>query len=177
MIKRKYWVLVIVIVALACLLILRTGNSAYLEIDENEFYPVTKVLDGDTFNVSIDKREITVRLLGINTPETVDPRRPPECYGVEASNETKRLLTGNSVKLELNPKREVRDKYGRYLVYAYLRNDELLNEYLIEKGFAREYTFGKPYSLQKDFRNAEKFARNANAGLWSACEGLFGVDE
>lgn len=138
-------------------------------IDPEILYPVTYVIDGDTFKTKIKRDTITVRLLGINTPETVDPRKPPECYGKEASYESKLLLENRQVRLKANPNRELRDKYGRYLLYAY-RDDELfVNEFLISNGYAREYTYGKPYSLQREFREAEAHARSTGRGLWGTC--------
>ncbi|MES2215931.1 MAG: thermonuclease family protein [Patescibacteria group bacterium] len=138
-------------------------------IDENTYYPVTRVIDGDTFNAKVGEKEITVRMLGINTPETVDPRKPPECFGKEASDETKLLLGHMKVQLKLNPKREVLDKYGRYLAYIYREDGLFINEYLLKDGFAKEYTYGKPYSEQRNFKKAEKKAQGNKVGLWERC--------
>lgn len=137
-------------------------------IDENELYQVTEVKDGDTFNVKIGRHTETVRMLGIDTPETVDPRKPVQCFGKEASDQTKHLLTAQSVRLKLNPDREEKDKYGRYLAYVFLGN-VFVNEQLLEEGYAREYTFGKPYMYQKEFRGIEKNAKETKKGLWGAC--------
>lgn len=138
-------------------------------IDQTRYYDVTYVVDGDTLNVKVDDKVITVRVLGINTPETVDPRKPPECYGKEASDEAKRILKDQKVRLALNPNREVKDKYGRYLAYVYIENSVFFNEYMLENGFAREYTFGSPYSMQTDFRSIEKNAKGNSLGLWGEC--------
>ena len=93
-----------------------------------------------------------------------------QCYGPEASDEAKSLLSGHSVRLEFNPNREHRDKYGRYLLYAYRDDGLFLNEFMVKEGFAREYTFGSPYSLQASFRKAEKDAQAAKKGLWGKCD-------
>jgi micrococcal nuclease len=143
-----------------------TGPS----IDENELYQVTEVKDGDTFNVKIGRHVETVRMLGIDTPETVDPRKPIQCYGKAASDETKHLLTEQSVRLKLNPDREEKDKYGRYLAYVFL-GDVFVNEQLLKEGYAREYTFGTPYQHQREFREIEKEAKKNKKGLWGACVG------
>jgi micrococcal nuclease len=137
-------------------------------IDETEFYPVTYVKDGDTFDVKIGRKIVTVRMLGIDTPETVDPGKPEQCYGKEASDETKRLLTGKSVRLKLNPNREEKDRYGRYLAFVYL-DEVMVNQLLLEKGFAREYTFGKAYLYQREFRDVESQAKQGKKGLWGEC--------
>lgn len=138
-------------------------------IDEDELYSVTRIKDGDTFDIKIGRHEATVRMLGIDTPETVDPRKPVQCFGKEASDETKSLLAGQKVRLKLNPNREEKDKFGRYLAYVYL-NDIFVNEILLEDGYAREYTYGKAYMLQKEFRDIEKQAKEAMKGLWGACK-------
>ncbi|MDB5238730.1 MAG: Micrococcal nuclease [Candidatus Parcubacteria bacterium] len=144
--------------------------TALVRIDEAALYAVSHVVDGDTVRVKVDSREIIVRLLGINTPETVDPRKPVQCFGTEASNETKLLLDGHQIRLSANPNREKTDRYGRYLLYAYRDDGLFLNEYLVREGFAREYTVGNAYSFQKDFRQAENEAKEEKRGLWSACK-------
>ena len=140
-----------------------------ITIDPEDLYPVTYVTDGDTFKAKIGRHIVTVRMLGINTPESVDPRRQPECYGKEASDETKELLSGKQVRLKLNPDREEKDRYGRYLAYVYRDDGLFVNEALLKGGFAREYTYGKAYDLQKEFRDIEATAQGAKIGLWGSC--------
>ena len=141
-----------------------------IRIDPEELYQVTYVTDGDTFKARIGRHVVTIRMLGVNTPETVDPRKPSECYGKEASDETKELLSGKQVRLKLNPDREEKDRYGRYLAYVYRADDLFVNEELLKGGFAREYTYGKAYDLQKEFRGLEHHAKAAGTGLWGRCE-------
>lgn len=145
-------------------------NKTGSVIDPKKIYEVTDIIDGDTFKVMNGDRELTVRMLGINTPETVDPRKAPECYGKEASDETKELLKGGEVRLELNPNREKYDIYGRILAYVYLPSGLFVNEYLVRNGYAREYTVGSPYEYQKQFRSDEKYAETHNIGLWLHCK-------
>lgn len=147
--------------------------SDEVRIDQNRYYQVTHVVDGDTFMADIGGRQITVRVLGINTPETVNPRKAVQCYGPEASAETKSLLEGRRVRLMQNPDRETRDKYGRYLLYVYRDDGLFLNEFLVKNGYAREYTVGKPYEFQTLFRNDEAAARAAGFGLWKACHAAY----
>lgn len=135
-----------------------------------EYYEVTHVIDGDTFKVRVNKKEYTIRMLGINTPETLDPRKAVECYGKEASDENKKMLTGSKVRLEFSPKREVKDKYNRFLAYVYDSHNILVNEYLLRNGFAREYTYGSQYSLRKLFKDIEKVAKKNKVGMWNYCE-------
>jgi micrococcal nuclease len=114
-----------------------------------------------------------VRLIGINTPETVDPRRPVECFGKEASNRMKELAKGEIVKLEYDETQSTRDAYGRLLAYVYLEDGEMLNRKMIAEGYAYEYTYMLPYRYQKEFRELQTLAKTSKRGLWSdeTCSG------
>jgi len=140
---------------------------------DNDLFTVVKVIDGDTFDVSIDGKTERLRLIGINTPETVDPRRKVECFGKEASAYAKKLLTGKKVKLASDTSQDIRDKYGRLLVYAWLEDGTFFNETMISQGFAYEYTYKTPYLYQSDFKQAQKNAQDKKLGLWSetSCNG------
>jgi micrococcal nuclease len=164
----------ILIVAVIAIIVFRASGrvkaKGIVAIDPNAYYKVMNVIDGDTFQASIDGKIITVRVLGINTPETVDPRKPVECYGPEASAEGKELLAGAEVRLEFNPNREKLDKYGRYLLYVYRKDGLFYNESMIQNGYAYEYTFNnEPYTMQSEFRKAEATAKASGVGLWKAC--------
>lgn len=147
--------------------VLEASSSAVQGI-EGEKVLVTKVVDGDTIVVN-DKQ--TVRFVGMDTPETVDPRRPVGCFGKEASNETKSLLAGKEVILQ----RDVSDtdKYKRILRYVFLplANGQILfvNDYLVREGFAKVYTYPPDVKFDEEFRQAEKEAREAKKGLWGKC--------
>lgn len=132
-----------------------------------DLYEVTKIVDGDTIRVKKNEQEVKVRLIGIDTPETVDPRKEVECYGVEAKEYLGKLLSGKSVKIETDPSQDTYDKYGRLLGYVYL-NEELVNLKMIEGGYAHEYTYDLPYKFQAEFRSGEKVARENAIGLWSS---------
>ncbi len=127
---------------------------------------VTRVIDGDTIDVDIVGKTTRVRLIGVDTPEVVDPRKPVQCYGKEASSYVKNILTGQMVTLENDRSQEDTDKYGRILRYVYLKDGQLLNKKLIAEGYAHEYTYRIPYRFQKEFQAAEKAAAKAKAGLW-----------
>ncbi len=153
-----------------------TSWAMTVPIDSSKTYPVTDVIDGDTLKTNIDGHAITIRMLGINTPEVLDPRKAVECYGPEASAESKSLLTGKNILISLNPNYDRIDKYGRLLAYIYLQDVAttstlFVNEYLVKEGYAREYTFNekKPYQYQKLFRGDELEAKKAGKGLWSKC--------
>ncbi len=130
-------------------------------------YHVVHVVDGDTIDVEKDGVKVRVRLIGINAPESVDPRRPVQCFGIEASNEMKRILDGQSVRLEQDPSQDTYDKYHRLLAYVFLPDGTNVNEHMIAAGFAHEYTYRLPYRYQKEFKAAEAAAREAERGLWN----------
>jgi membrane-bound metal-dependent hydrolase YbcI (DUF457 family) len=112
---------------------------------------VTKVTDGDTVSVEVYGQLQPVRLIGVDTPETVAPDQPVGCYGKEASSYTKKVLTDRLVRLEIPRIGNSEDAYGRTLVYIYLDTNKdgiyehLFNEDLIELGLARTTTFAHTY--------------------------------
>ena len=110
---------------------------------------------------------VTIRLIGVDTPETVDPRKPVQCFGKEASDKAKQMLTGQRVRIEEDPSQGTYDKYGRLLAYIFLPDGTLFDEYLIAEGYGHEYTYDTPYKYQKEFRAAETDARVEKKGLWA----------
>jgi micrococcal nuclease len=130
---------------------------------------VAHVVDGDTIDVTIGGHRERVRLIGINTPETVDPRRPVECFGHEASLHTSTLLP-EGTEVDLVRDVEPRDAYGRLLAYVYRRPDGLfVNLDLAEQGYADLLTFPPNIAHVDEFRAAVAAARRASRGLWSRC--------
>lgn len=127
---------------------------------------VVRVIDGDTIEVEINGKTESVRYIGIDTPETVDPRKPVQCFGVEASNKNKELVGGKMVRLEKDI--TDRDKYGRLLRYVWL-GDTLINQALTEQGFAKSYSYPPDIKYQDKFIEAEREAREDKLGLWTAC--------
>ncbi len=132
------------------------------------YYPVSKVHDGDTIDVVIEGKTETVRLIGIDTPETKDPRKPVQCFGQAASAKTHQLLDDKSVRLETDPADSDRDKYHRLLRYVYLEDGTLINAELVKQGYAFAYTVF-PFGKLEEFRSLEAEARAASRGLWSSC--------
>lgn len=129
------------------------------------FATVTHVVDGDT--IKLESGEV-VRYIGMNTPETVDPRRPVECFGKEASAKNKALVEGQTVELEKDVSEK--DKYGRLLRYVWL-GDTMINELLVREGFAQVSTYPPDVKYKDRFLAAERLAREEKKGLWgSACE-------
>lgn len=135
-------------------------------------FPVLRIVDGDTIEVNINGVSEKIRLIGVNTPETVDPRRKVECFGKEASRFVTDILTGTSVVLEADASQGDRDRYGRLLRYVYLSDGSLLNNTIIAEGYGYEYTYGVPYRSMNDFNDAERTAQKLEKGLWA--EGVCG---
>lgn len=131
------------------------------------FYNVVKVVDGDTVTISLNGANETLRLIGMDTPETVDPRKPVQCFGQEASDKAKGLLTGKRVRLEAESSQGERDKYNRLLRYIFLEDGTNYQDYMIRQGYAHEYTYNLPYKYQTQFKQAEDEARLNKKGLWA----------
>ncbi len=134
---------------------------------KQQLYDVVKVIDGDTVVVKINGVNETLRLIGIDTPETVHPSKPVECFGIEASNKAKELLNNKSVKLENDSTQGERGKYGRLLRYVFLEDGTNFNKLMISEGYAYEYTYNVPYKYQTEFKQAEQEARENKKGLWA----------
>lgn len=132
---------------------------------------VLEVVDGDTVVVDIAGQQETLRLIGIDTPETVDPDQPPECFGAEASAHTKELLPeGTAVRLTRDV--EARDRYDRLLVYVQRAEDGLfINLDLVTGGWADDYPYPPNVAHQREFAIAVSQARADGVGLWGACGG------
>lgn len=150
-----------------------TGTTADSEhqIEEPEqedgYYSVVKIVDGDTIDVDINGQTERIRFIGLNTPEIVDPRKPIECFGQEASKKMNELLVGQEVKLEADSTQGDRDKYDRLLRYVYLKDGTDISLKMIKEGFGYEYTYELPYRNQKQYDEAEAYARENERGLWA----------
>jgi micrococcal nuclease len=130
---------------------------------------VVRVVDGDTIVVRMGRDEERVRLIGIDTPESVDPRSPVECFGREASRRTAALLPeGTAVRLVRDV--EARDRYDRLLAYLYRVDDgTFVNLALVEEGYASVLTYPPNVAHTEAFVAAAADARRAGRGLWRAC--------
>ena len=127
---------------------------------------VRRVVDGDTIEVIMNGVPTKVRLIGVDTPETVHPRKPVEFYGREASRFTKGLLTGREVRLEYERGGMSKDRYGRVLAYVYREPDGLfVNAEIVRLGYGHAYT-RYPFKYMDQFRQYEREAREAGRGLW-----------
>jgi len=139
----------------------------------DQFFKVVSVIDGDTIKIDMNGKNETLRLIGIDTPETVDPRKPVQCFGQEASNKAKELLLGRKVRIEKDATQGDLDKYDRLLAYIWREDGLFYNEYMVKQGYAHEYTYDTPYKYRAQFKADETYARENQLGLWSpnTCNG------
>ncbi len=138
---------------------------------------VVRVVDGDTVEAQIDGQPhpAKIRLLGINTPESVDPRRAVQCFGKEASAYVKHLIEGKRVALKEDVQADDRDKYGRFLRNVVLEDGTDFNALLVKEGYAYAYvSFPLEKRRKEEMRRLQEEARVAKRGLWSkdTCDGM-----
>ena len=146
-----------------------SGPIGPVEMD----WQVSRIVDGDTIVVTRNGQRVKVRLIGIDTPESVRPDSPVECFGPEASAFAEQVLQGRTVQLESDPSQGSEDAYGRQLAYVWYLDDAgnsvLFNQQAIAAGVAREYTYSTPYVWRDAFVAAQQRARSGDQGLWAAC--------
>jgi micrococcal nuclease len=132
---------------------------------------VVRVVDGDTIRVALPSGEEPVRYIGIDTPESVKPGSPVECFAKRASAFNERLVAGERVRLVRDV--EERDRYGRLLAYVYRVRDGLfVNAELVRRGYATVATFPPNVAHERDFKRLAGRARLSGRGLWSKCVGM-----
>ena len=128
------------------------------------FVLVAEAVDGDTVMLADGSR---VRYIGVDTPETVHPSKPVQCFGKEASAYNKSLVQGKPVRLVRDVSET--DKYGRLLRYVYLEDGTLVNLALVQGGYAKVVTYPPDVAHAAEFQSAMAAARAAGRGLWGAC--------
>ncbi|MDK7282632.1 thermonuclease NucI [Staphylococcus pettenkoferi] len=172
--KKSLTVIIVAIVIIGVLAfqyINHTGpfkqSGSDSEAPENtEKVHVERVVDGDTFVASdAHHKRLKVRLIGMDTPETVKPNTPVQPYGKEASNYSKKHLNQEDVYLEYDKERE--DRYGRTLAYVWLDQHTMFNKELVEKGLAREKYFAPNGKYRDVFKRAERQAKKEQRNIWS----------
>lgn len=132
---------------------------------------VVRVVDGDTLVVDVGGTEERVRLIGVDTPESVAPHRPVECWGHEASSQLADLVPADTM-VRLVRDVEPRDAYDRLLAYVYRAGDDLfVNRALVDAGAAEAMPYPPNTTHRSEFAAAERAARTARSGLWGACGG------
>ncbi len=136
--------------------------------EKRQTVKISEVIDGDTIKTSTGEK---IRLIGIDTPETKDPRKPVQCFGEEASNYLESLIEGREVQLEEDSIGDTIDKYDRLLRYIYSQNENI-NAKMIKDGYSYAYT-NYPFSMSDEYKKLENEAREAKRGLWAenTCNG------
>jgi micrococcal nuclease len=162
----RHWIGSAVLLVAVALVVLRPWEHRADEGPAEAVVPVARVIDGDTIAVRLDGREEDVRLIGIDTPETVKPDTPVQCFGPRASNFTHSRLEGKTVRLVLGAERH--DVYGRLLAYVYL-GKRFFNPILARRGLARSLTIPPNDRFAPLFHRLERRAALAGRGLWGAC--------
>lgn len=174
--KRAVRIVSSVLIALTLILLqhygLVPGQDSVEESAQSHtpgLYRVVKFDDGDTIAVDMEGKKETIRFIGVDTPETHDPRKPVQCFGTEASAFTKQTIADSRVRLEADRLSGNRDRYDRLLRFVYLPDGQLLNQTLIEEGYGFAIT-GFPHTKMESFVNSETEAKSKQRGLWGQCE-------
>ena len=130
---------------------------------------VVRIVDGDTIVARIDGTDERIRMIGIDTPESVKQDSPVECFGPEASQHLKELIPpGTAVRLELDV--EPRDKFDRLLAYVFRGDDNLfVNRAMVADGYAESFVYKPNVAFTSTLQEASRAAKASGAGLWTAC--------
>ena len=145
-----------------------SGDASPVEPASSLTAPVTDVVDGDTIEVEIDGETEDVRYIGVDTPESVKPGEPVQCYGLEASHLNERLVGGERVRLTFDA--EQRDVYGRLLAYVRVTGGgPFVNAELVRRGYARTLTIEPNDRFAARFDRLAQDAADAGRGLWGVC--------
>lgn len=170
--KRQVKLIISLLIAILALagyqVVEREGLPQVLPAAAPGTYHVVRVEDGDTITVDMGGNHERVRFIGIDTPETQDPRKPVQCFGKAASEFTKNLIGNNTVRLEADPLSGNRDRYNRLLRYIYLPDGTLVQAEILRQGYGFAYT-SFPFTKNEEFVNYQLEAREQNRGLWASC--------
>jgi micrococcal nuclease len=162
MMRRRLVMLAIAIAVVAI------GGGKVVGSTRSDDARVVRVVDGDTVVVQTGGRQERVRYIGVDTPESVKPGTPVQCFAKAASAANKRLIEGRAVRIVED--REARDRYGRTLAYVYRASDGLfVNAELVRRGYARPLTIRPNVAHAAEFSRLAASARRAHRGLWSRC--------
>lgn len=173
--RRKHitiWTFAVLLLTLLGYSVQQTGTVGAVprgSLPTPGYFQVAHVSDGDTISVRIAGTTETIRLIGIDTPEEKDPRKPVQCFAVAAAQHMEQLVGGKSVRLEADPTNSDRDKYHRLLRYVYLPDGTFVNQQMVQQGYGFAYTIF-PNTKLDQFRAWEKEARENNRGLWAGCQ-------
>jgi micrococcal nuclease len=172
--KRQSWIATTISVLIICVSYAQSQGwlddpAQQLSANQPGLYTAERVSDGDTISVSMNGKTEKIRFIGVDTPETHKPNAPVQCYGPAASAFTKRMLTGQKVRLEADDLSTNRDRYDRLLRYVYRASDgTFMNRALIEQGYGFYYPYF-PFTKSTEFAAAQKTAQQSSKGLWANC--------
>ena len=144
------------------------GSSPDRSLQLSSAGRVVRVIDGDTVRVRLKNRTTTVRYIGVDTPETVKPGEPVQCFGKRASAYNRELVAGKRVRLRYGPER--RDRYGRLLAYVFVGGgSRSVSADLIAGGYGRVLVIAPNTQHERPYRRLERIARRHERGLWRSC--------
>ena len=172
--RRRNWLgLAILVITLVIGLAQQQGwlsnlNQAVVR-NQPGLYRVTRFVDGDTIRVDMNGAEETIRMVGVDTPETHKPSTPVQCYGPAAAAYTKRVIAQQRVRLVSDSLSTDRDRYNRLLRYVYLTDGTNFNQRLISEGYGFYYPHF-PFTKSDEFASAQREAQAAKKGLWLNCQ-------
>ncbi len=164
-----WWLVFIAIIAVAVVVAAHISLPKSVETNQPGLYSINRFVDGDTVDVNMNGSVETIRMIGVDTPETHKPNTPVQCYGPEAADYTKNLIGDQKVRLQADPLDTNRDRYGRLLRYVYLADGKLVEKELISNGYAFAYT-QFPFTKSSEFKAYEFGAKTDNRGLWKICQ-------
>lgn len=174
--RRRHGIASLLIFIIAVLYTLTTQSgwlkNAGKTIQQNDpgLYSINHYVDGDTIAVDMNGSVETIRMIGVDTPETHKPNTPVQCFGPDAAQHTKDAISKfGKVRLQADPLDTNRDRYGRLLRYVYLPDGSLWNEQLIKQGYGFAY-LSFPFQKKDQFAADQKAAQSAKLGLWAACQ-------
>ena len=162
-------VIVVVFIGIGTTLTKKPKALTAIQKVQPGLYRVTTFYDGDTIAVDMNGEEEKIRMIGVDTPETKDPRKPVECYGHMASDFTKNLIGSDRVRLEADSQSTNRDRYNRLLRYVYLPDGRMVEKELITGGYGFAY-IGFPFDKKDEFVTYQKQAQDTGKGLWGSCQ-------
>ena len=171
--RKQFKALLALLISLGLLVVQRYGwleaPSRVLEQSQPGLYKVAYFDDGDTIDVDMNGSREKIRFIGVDTPETHDPRKAVQCFGHAAAAFTKELIANQAVRLESDPLSSNRDRYNRLLRYVYLPDGRLVNLEIIEQGYGFAYT-SFPFTKSDKFLQTQTETRQQHRGLWHDCQ-------
>lgn len=168
--KRLFRLVLVIVVALAGYFSQQPQPPAeVLGTVAPGYYRVASFEDGDTITIEMDGKEERIRMIGVDTPETKDPRKPVQCFGQAASAFTKNLVGDQPVRLQADPLSSNRDRYDRLLRHVYLPDGRMVQAEIIKQGYGFAYV-SFPFTKADEFKKLETEAREDKRGLWNDCD-------